>query len=48
MAVYLLLSSATCIWRVLRDHYLLKPCDPAEVIRLLEPLRLGGQDAVEG
>ena len=21
------------------DHYLLKPCDPAEVLRLIEPLR---------
>jgi len=30
------------------DHYLLKPCDPAEVIRLLEPLRLGGRSALEG
>lgn len=23
------------------DHYLLKPCDPKEVIRLIEPLRSG-------
>lgn len=23
------------------DHYLLKPCDPKEVIRLIEPLRRG-------
>lgn len=23
------------------DHYLLKPCDPREVIRLMEPLRSG-------
>jgi DNA-binding response OmpR family regulator len=23
------------------DHYLLKPCDPNEVIRLIEPLRSG-------
>ena len=23
------------------DHYLLKPCDPREVIRLIEPLRSG-------
>jgi YesN/AraC family two-component response regulator len=21
------------------DHYLLKPCDPRDVVRLLEPLR---------
>lgn len=32
------------------DHYLLKPCDPKEVIRLIEPLRSGrtGQDARSG
>lgn len=30
------------------DHYLLKPCDPAQLIRLLEPLRLGGLDAAAG
>lgn len=23
------------------DHYLLKPCDPKEIIRLIEPLRSG-------
>jgi DNA-binding response OmpR family regulator len=27
------------------DHYMLKPCDPNELIRVLEPLRLGGRDA---
>jgi len=26
------------------DHYLLKPCDPREVIALIEPLRSGGSD----
>ena len=30
------------------DHYLLKPCDPAELIRLLEPLRTSGRNAAEG
>jgi DNA-binding response OmpR family regulator len=32
------------------DHYLLKPCDPKEVIRLIEPLRSGRseEDAASG
>jgi DNA-binding response OmpR family regulator len=30
------------------DHHLLKPCDPAELIRLLEPLRISGRKAAEG
>jgi DNA-binding response OmpR family regulator len=30
------------------DHYLVKPCDPADLIRLLEPLRRGGRDAAAG
>ena len=30
------------------DHYLLKPCDPAAVLRLLEPLRLAGRNASAG
>lgn len=32
------------------DHYLLKPCDPKEVIRLIEPLRSGrsAKDASTG
>lgn len=31
------------------DHYLLKPCDPRELLPLLEPLRLaGGAQAGEG
>jgi DNA-binding response OmpR family regulator len=29
------------------DHYLLKPCDPKELIRLIEPLRIGGSDSGE-
>ena len=28
------------------DHYLLKPCDPRELIPLLEPLRLGDSQSV--
>ena len=27
------------------DHYLLKPCEPKEVLRLIEPLRAGSADA---
>jgi DNA-binding response OmpR family regulator len=27
------------------DHYLLKPCEPKEVLRLIEPLRSGSSDA---
>jgi len=27
------------------DHYLLKPCEPKEVLRLIEPLRTGNSDA---
>jgi len=27
------------------DHYLLKPCEPQEVLRLMEPLRTGSSDA---
>jgi two-component system, OmpR family, response regulator len=27
------------------DHYLLKPCEPKEVLRLMEPLRTGSTDA---
>jgi two-component system, OmpR family, response regulator len=27
------------------DHYLLKPCEPKEVLRLIEPLRSGDADA---
>jgi DNA-binding response OmpR family regulator len=27
------------------DHYVLKPCDPNEVVRLLEPLRTSGSRA---
>jgi two-component system, OmpR family, response regulator len=27
------------------DHYLLKPCEPKEVLRLTEPLRSGSSDA---
>ena len=27
------------------DHYLLKPCEPREVLRLIEPLRTGSSDA---
>jgi two-component system, OmpR family, response regulator len=27
------------------DHYLLKPCEPKEVLRLMEPLRSGSSDA---
>lgn len=28
------------------DHYLLKPCEPREVLRLMEPLRRGGSSDV--
>jgi DNA-binding response OmpR family regulator len=28
------------------DHYLLKPCEPRDVLRLLEPLRRGGSSDV--
>jgi len=27
------------------DHYLLKPCEPKEVLRLIEPVRTGSSDA---
>ena len=27
------------------DHYLLKPCEPGEVLRLIEPLRSGEADS---
>jgi DNA-binding response OmpR family regulator len=30
------------------DRYLLKPCDPKEVIRLIEPLRSGQSDSGSG
>ena len=30
------------------DHHLLKPCDPADLIRLLEPLRISGRTVAEG
>ena len=27
------------------DHYLLKPCEPKEVLRLIEPLRSGSKES---
>ena len=29
------------------DHYLLKPCEPRELVRLMEPLRRGGSADVD-
>jgi DNA-binding response OmpR family regulator len=30
------------------DHYLIKPCDPQEIVRLLEPLTMAGAAASGG
>jgi DNA-binding response OmpR family regulator len=30
------------------DHYLIKPCDPQEIVRLLEPLTMAGSAASGG
>jgi DNA-binding response OmpR family regulator len=30
------------------DHYLVKPCDPQEIVRLLEPLTVAGSSASGG